>query len=195
MTEPRINPKRPSAPASAVWTLATPTLLSSVRVVMAAIFPWVGDTGRLWCVVASAVSDGLDGIAARQLGAATWWGGMIDGLTDKAFVAVALVTFGLEERLASWQIGLLLTRDVVVLIAILTMTIRRQWNRLRRLPARMLGKLTTVALFTLIACQLAWPRAELLNRTILIITIPLSIAAAIDYLLRFGKEGNEDEPG
>jgi phosphatidylglycerophosphate synthase len=159
-------------------------VLTGVRLPLAIAFPFADVGWRLALVIIAGLSDALDGIAARRLRATTWWGALLDASLDKLFTITVLVVLCWDGRLQPWEVGLLLVRDLAVLIAIVCAYLRGQVQRIREAAARPLGKATTVALFVLFALVLLQPARGALQLAALWLAIAMSVAAGIDYLIQ-----------
>ncbi len=177
----------PSATAGSPARLAVPAALSTLRLILAVIFPFVAGQWRVAIVVAAGLSDWLDGLAARHFARPTWWGALLDVISDKTFTVTVLVMLTLEERLAIWQAVLLMGRDVAVLGAAAVSASRRGWASSREVRPRKLGKITTAGLFLLFVVMLGWPEADWTNLIALTAAMVLSLAAAADYLVQFRR--------
>jgi CDP-diacylglycerol--glycerol-3-phosphate 3-phosphatidyltransferase/cardiolipin synthase len=162
--------------------LAVPTVLSGARLILAAAFPFSGSPGRAALVAGAAVSDGLDGLAARTLRSTTWWGGCLDAIADKLFTLAVLATFVVEGRLAVWEALLLLARDFAVLAVVLRLAFLRFWAGFRLVRARVLGKITTVCLYLLFFVLSVGPEPTGLHRMVVVAGLGFSVAAGVDYL-------------
>jgi phosphatidylglycerophosphate synthase len=94
-----------------------PTLLSLGRLPLAVLFPFTLERPALSIAVlaAAAASDVLDGFIARRFDLATATGAVVDGVTDKLFAAVVLVSLVLGGRLAVTDVALLGAREIVEL--------------------------------------------------------------------------------
>ena len=155
-----------------------PNALSASRVVLGLAFPFVPAEWRVWVVVVAALSDMLDGLAARWLGAESEAGRLLDPVADKVFVLVLLGTLIAEGALDPlWALGLAL-RDVVVLVGLVYTVARRQWAKGRTMRPSWLGKSTTAAQLAVLFALVGWNEVP---PWLLIPTVLLSAAAAIDY--------------
>jgi len=163
--------------------LILPSSLSGMRLLLAAAFPGLRDTWRLGAVIGAGLSDGLDGLLARRLGAVTWWGALLDAVSDKVFTLTVLICLTLEQRLAPWQSALLLARDLAVLLLSFYVAATGQRHRLRQVEPRPLGKATTVALLATFGSLLVGFLPAWMPTATLTITAALSVAAAADYVL------------
>ena len=176
------------AAATRPWVAVAPSALSVLRIALAALFPFVpGNQWRASIVLVAGLSDMADGFVARRLGVASAAGGQLDAMTDKVFVLCVLITFLSEGRMQPWQVALLLTRDVVVVVLATYVAVRRQWSGFLQMPARLLGKLTTVAMFTLFLAAVLWPPEHLAVQILFAVTALLGVVASIDYLIQLLK--------
>lgn len=159
-----------------------PNALSAIRILCAGLFPFATVEGRLALIVIAAISDGLDGLLARALGGATWWGGLFDAGADKVFAVTVVVDLLVRGELAWWQMLLLLARDVVVMLILATAALMRRWDRIKAAAPGMLGKLTTVALFVLLLALVGWPGWTAVTQPLLVVAMSLSVLAGLDYV-------------
>ena len=113
-------------------------------------------------VGAAALSDLLDGPVARRAKRVTppphpgWWeiGGWLDPLVDKMFVAGALGALWWRAHAALWEVGLIATREVLLVPLLAGYLVKRRAHR--PLSAAPIGKVTTAAqLCTLAAIAVA----------------------------------------
>jgi phosphatidylglycerophosphate synthase len=129
--------------------VSAPDALSLARIPLAAAFIAVGDTWLRPVVLAVAVvSDLLDGYLARRVGPSRM-GVALDPVADKLFMAAGFWVVLRSGLLHPLEVAGVLLRDIVALLAYLTMVVR---GRPTTLPARAGGKAVTVAqVLTLIA--------------------------------------------
>ena len=158
-----------------------PNVLSALRLALAAAFAWVAPPFRPYAVAGAGVSDWLDGFIARRFHAASWIGGVLDAVADKALVVSVLATFVREGTLAPWQAGVLLLRDASVLAAASYFVLKREWSAFTNMPSRPLGRVTTAVLFLLFLAITALPDLRWLHATLLFLAIVASGLAAFDY--------------
>ena len=160
-----------------------PNALSLGRLACAVAFPFTPSSWWLGLVIAAGASDWLDGVIARRLRASSWIGGLLDGLSDKAFVIVALVQLAVHDLFAWWQIPLLLARDVSVGIGVAISALRRDAAAFRHMDSRLFGKLTTLVIFVLLVVRLAWPAGETAHDVLFTLAASSSAVAGVDYFL------------
>jgi cardiolipin synthase (CMP-forming) len=171
------------------WLNLVPNGLSAARIVLGLAFPFAPAEWRLWVVVAAALSDLLDGFAARVLNAISDTGRLLDPVADKFFVLMLAGTLLVEGTLHPlWAVGFAV-RDITVLVGLLYLIARREWTRGRRLKPSFLGKFTTAAQFGVLLVLVIRPGAPV---WVLAAMTMLSTAAAVEYTYIFLKLVRDD---
>lgn len=163
-----------------------PNLLSLTRLALALVFPVIPEQWRLAVVVAAAVSDWLDGYVARRFDVRTASGHLIDAGADKLFVFSVLVTLVVSGVLQWWQMLLVIARDLAVIFVAAYVVMRRDWPAFRKLVPRLAGKLTTGLQFAFFVTVLVWKDSTFAT-VVFTVTAGLSVFAAVDYLIHFGR--------
>jgi phosphatidylglycerophosphate synthase len=172
----------------------TPNVLSVLRLGLAGAFPLLaGGWWRAGVIVAAGLSDFADGLIARRFGVTNWIGGLLDATADKAFMLTALAVVTWEGGLEPWQTGLLLSRDAMVLGAVVYMTLRKHWAAFQQMPSRPLGKLTTAALLGVLLAAVSPSGPVALVDAVWLAGTLLSIAAAGDYLVHFLRNSEDED--
>jgi cardiolipin synthase (CMP-forming) len=155
--------------------LAWPDALTLARLPLAAVFVAVEEpVVRAAVLAVAALSDLLDGWLARRLGGSRL-GPALDPVADKLFMAAGFWVVLTSGLLNPFEIGAVLLRDIVALLAFLTTVVL---GRPTTLPARAGGKAVTV-------CQLLTLGAFLtgsdLVRPLAWATGAVSLYAIADY--------------
>jgi len=172
---------------SSLWITCVPSVLSSLRVVLAVGFvflkresPW-----RPVVVLVAATSDLVDGYLARRFGVTSWQGGLLDAIADKLFTLIVLVAFVFDDELAYWQVLLLLLRDITVALAAGYIALIGEWPAFKKMSSRIFGKATTTAMFVFIMAMLFLEEYPLLKPVIITTTATFSVLASADYAMLF----------
>lgn len=101
----------------AVWTL--PNALSTLRLVGVPIFLWLilshHDTAALLVLVASGITDYLDGKIARHYGLISRLGQLLDPMADRLYILSTLIGLAIRDVIPWWLVILLVVRDLGVL--------------------------------------------------------------------------------
>lgn len=128
-----------------------PSLVSWLRLPLAALFAVAADSApfALALLVAAAVTDMVDGWYARRFGQATATGAVIDGITDKTFMATVVITLIAHDKV-SWPGALqLATRELGELPLVVWWALHRDRRQARAEDpkANAIGKLCTIFQF------------------------------------------------
>jgi phosphatidylglycerophosphate synthase len=159
-----------------------PNGLSLTRLALGLALPWVPADWRLGAVAVAALTDLLDGLAARRLRAGSEVGRLLDPLADKVFV-VTLVAILVSERAVGpgWAVAVL-ARDLVVTAAAVVVMAGGRAAGLRRMRPRWPGKWATAAQFALLLDLVVEGHGR---GWLVALTAGLSVAAAVDYALAY----------
>jgi phosphatidylglycerophosphate synthase len=146
---------------------------------LAVLFVPAGRAGRIALICLAGATDFLDGWLARRTHTTTRWGALVDPISDRVFVLVAIVVYVLNAELSVVEALLLLSRDLATALGFF---VARAVPSLRAVEfkARYPGKIVTVLqLVTLIAVA-----AGVRPLTPFIALVALASALAIaDYTL------------
>ncbi len=107
--------------------LTVPNILSIARILLLIpLFHYLKlgpkENGNFWAIVVMAialVSDMIDGLIARWFHVETDWGRVLDPLADKIWLGALAVFLALPSRenpLPAWFLGLILVRDVTIVL-------------------------------------------------------------------------------
>ena len=128
-----------------------PNVLSLSRFLLAVLFVPAGRGARIALICLAGATDFLDGWLARRTNTTTRWGALVDPISDRVFVLVAIVVYVLNAELSVVEALLLLSRDIATALGFL---VARTVRSLRTVEfkARFPGKIVTVLqLVTLVA--------------------------------------------
>lgn len=136
--------------------LTLPNLLTASRLILAPFVAWrllVHDVeGAFWLFVVAAITDLLDGWAARLLNQKSDFGALLDPIADKVMLFTTLTFLALIDLLPMWLFWLVLARDGVILSG--AIAYRRLTGGLKITPI-FSGKLTIALEFILVSVVLA----------------------------------------
>ncbi len=125
-----------------------PNALSVLRLLGVPLFLWLalGPEADGWAVVVLAVSsitDWLDGKLARLLNQTSRLGQLLDPAADRLYIVATVAALGIRDIMPWWLVGLLLGRDVVLLVF---PPILKRHGYGPALPVHYLGKAATFCL-------------------------------------------------
>ncbi len=155
-----------------------PNILSTIRLFLACLFPFAPEYLWIWLIIGSGSSDVLDGWIARRWQVQSRTGAILDGVADKLFILIALVTVAAAGKFSLWWVLPLLARDLLVAFTALYAASIRSWQSFNEMDVRRPGKLATAGQFLLLLSVVLFPAAI---RFVLWPVILLSVMAAIDY--------------
>ena len=126
--------------------VTVPNLISMLRLALVPVFAVLiitqHDVAALAVLAFSALTDWLDGVAARLLDQVSKLGQVLDPAADRLFILVTLVTLAWRDIVPLWLLVLVLGRDILL------MTLLPGLTRLGYgpLPVNFMGKAATFAL-------------------------------------------------
>jgi len=134
--------------------LNLPNLLTFLRLLLA---PWVIQSilsGRHVLALAlfaiAALTDLLDGAAARHLGLSTQTGAYLDPIADKILMSGVFLALAAARTVPWWLVALIFGRDLYILAAV---GVAMLFTTLRKFPPSLWGKVSTfVQIVTATVC-------------------------------------------
>jgi cardiolipin synthase (CMP-forming) len=146
VTEPAVT--EPALAGNRVWTI--PNGISAARFLGIGVFLWLvlglrTATGDAWAVgvlIASAISDWLDGKIARALNQQSRLGQVLDPTADRLYIAATLIGLAVRSIIPWWLFGVLVARELAVGVALVLLN-RRGFGPLQ---VSFLGKAATLCL-------------------------------------------------
>lgn len=157
--------------------LTLPNLLSLARLPLAAAFVLADTTAaRIAIVAAVGLTDFADGFFARRMRSHDRSAGqLVDPITDKLFVLIALAAFAVRRDITVAQLLLLLARDIYTTLAFFILK-ALDWKIQFR--ARLSGKTVTVLQLAALFALLFWRAAV---KPLIWVTTVASVVAIVDY--------------
>ena len=123
--------------------LTLPNVLSALRLVGVPVFLWAILTERdalaIVLLVASGLSDYLDGKIARKYGLVSRVGQLLDPVADRLYIVATLLGLAWREIIPWWLVGVLFAREVFMAVVVLIAK-RHGWVGL---PVHFAGKAAT----------------------------------------------------
>jgi cardiolipin synthase (CMP-forming) len=130
-------------PVVGTQVVTLPNVLSFLRLVGVPVFLWLILSGRdgwaLAVLMASGISDYLDGKIARHYGLVSRIGQLLDPLADRLYIVSTLVGLAYVDIIPWWLVAILLAREVFG--SILLLVVRRYGYV--GLPVHFIGKAAT----------------------------------------------------
>jgi cardiolipin synthase (CMP-forming) len=126
--------------------LSIPNLITLGRILLVPIVVWAITAGEMRVAfalfLAAGVTDAVDGFLAKRFGMSTELGAYLDPLADKAMMVSVYVALGISEAVPGWLVILIVSRDIMIVGAVIL-----SWLVDKPVPLRplLVSKLNTVA--------------------------------------------------
>ena len=176
-----------------------PNLITIGRLFLVPFTVWLIVAGEpvtaFWIFILAGVSDAVDGFLARQFNLRSELGAYLDPLADKVLLVSIYVTFAVLEEIPLWVTILVVSRDILIIGAVLLAVDARPADR--NAPARSVSKANTAAqivLAGLVLGDLAFPPdlgvfAERDGGRGGLLTIGSTLVYAVDWVRHMGSDG------
>ncbi|WP_339635309.1 CDP-alcohol phosphatidyltransferase family protein [uncultured Sneathiella sp.] len=100
-----------------------PNSITLIRMIMVPVIVWLILAEQMFAAfivfALAGISDALDGLIAKQFDLVTPLGTYLDPLADKLLLVSIYITLGIQEVLPSWLVILVVSRDVLIVGAII----------------------------------------------------------------------------
>lgn len=186
---------------SSVLTVAN--LLTVFRLILIPVFVTVlyyqRFTWALGVFFVAAVTDGLDGLAARSFNQKTQLGAILDPMADKlllvtAFVILSLPRFTLTDPIPFWLTAVAISRDVIIVLAAAVINMTTGFSGFRpSIP----GKLNTFVQIVMIVFFLMANAFNLLAEYLPVVyyaTLGMAVFSGLHYIAHINRLMSEDQP-
>jgi len=177
-----------------------PNIISFARIIL--VFPVIWSLlnhyykSALLLFLVAGISDALDGFLARQFKWQSYLGGIIDPLADKFLLVSAYICLGWLEALPWWLVGLIVLRDVVIVVGALA-----YHYRIRQLDAdpSLISKLNTgvqIFLVLLVVYNLGFSTAYAwMNNWLIWIVATTTVLSGLDYVVSWSNKARREMKG
>src|SRR5438094_1042703 len=105
--------------------------------------------------LAAGISDAVDGYLAKRFGMATELGAYLDPLADKAMIVSIYVTLGIQEAIPRWLVILVVSRDIMIVSAVILSWLVDRPVKLKPLTVSKLNTVAQILLALLVLASLA----------------------------------------
>lgn len=177
-----------------------PNFITLGRVILVPIVFWLllsGETqAAFFAFVVAGVSDAVDGFLAKRYGWTTELGAYLDPLADKLLIVCIFLALGVRGDLPSWVVIAVVTRDLLIVIAVVLSWLLDHPVRIQPL---IVSKANTLAQLVLAATVLADEGfglgLDVLRVFLVWVTAALTIASLAAYLRAWLRHMSEYESG
>jgi len=133
-----------------------PNIISLARLLMVPFAVWLIISEAygvaLACFAVAGISDAVDGYLARRMNQRSELGAYLDPLADKMLLVSVYVTLGMAKLIPAWLVILVVSRDVLIVGAVL---LSRLMDQPIKVAPLMVSKVNTVAQIALAVLVLA----------------------------------------
>ncbi len=133
-----------------------PNLISLGRIILVPVVFWLLVTGEtqaaFFAFIVAGISDAVDGYLAKTFGWKTELGAYLDPLADKLLIVSIFLALGVAGKLPLWLVIAVVSRDILIVIAIVLSWLLSNPVRIRPLTV---SKANTVSQIVLAAVVLA----------------------------------------
>lgn len=176
--------------------VSIPNILTLIRIIIIPIFVTALVYKRydyaLYLFAGAAVTDALDGFAARFAGQKTELGAFLDPLADKSLLITSFILFSMYGWIPTWLTIIVISRDIIVVFG--WFLIYLVYSRTKVEPS-LIGKAAIASQLLLVAYALLDLNTKLLNapsETAFWTVAGLTIASGLQYAYRGLKGANEN---
>jgi cardiolipin synthase len=180
-------PARGAASKTGLFGVSIPNFITLGRVILVPVVFWLLLTGELQAAflafVVAGISDDVDGFLAKRFGWETELGAYLDPIADKLLIVCIFIALGVTARLPSWLVILVVSRDVLIVIAVVLSWLLDHPTPMKPLTV---SKMNTVVQIVLAGAVLA-DEAFTLNlrgpvQLLILLTAATTVASLAAYL-------------
>lgn len=157
--------------------MTIPNLISVFRLFAVPLIVWLITIQQysmaFWLFLLAGVSDGVDGFIAKQFNQASELGAHLDPVADKVMLVAVFLVLGIQELLPLWLVILVISRDLLIVGAVILSWVLHQPIPMRPL---MVSKANTVAQIVLICLVMGAMAFELDLLSLISLTVFLVAA-------------------
>ena len=161
-----------------------PNAITSVRIIVAAIFPFCPEQMHIGLIVLGLATEFLDGFTARLFKWTSYLGQILDPVADKLFVLSVSLTWVWLGKLTVLQWLLIGVRDFGVLFIFIALIALGSIGSVRSVKARITSKITTAFQYLVFLLVVTQNSQYLLPLALTTAVIGLVATIHYVYLLR-----------
>ncbi len=178
--------------------MTIPNLITIFRFLLVPAVIWALISGDvIWalvCFVVAGVSDAVDGFIARHFNQRSELGAYLDPMADKILLVSVFVVLGLMGELPLWLVIVAVSRDALIVAAVLLSTIMARPVAMKPLFVSKANTAVQIGLAIVVLAELAFETAFGPLRSILVIVSGLLTAAsAAAYLVQWLRHMGRDD--
>ncbi|MBI3436807.1 MAG: CDP-alcohol phosphatidyltransferase family protein [Proteobacteria bacterium] len=175
--------------------LNLPNLVTIARILLVPVVTWAIAAGEMRLAfllfLAAGVSDAVDGFLAKRLGMTSEIGAYLDPLADKALIMSIYVTLGIAEAIPRWLVILVVSRDIMIIAAVMLSWLVGKPVAVRPHPVSKLNTVAQILFAGLVLASLGfqfdisqWSQAAML------LVAALTLMSVLFYLIGWVRHVN-----
>ena len=178
--------------------MSIPNIITLARVIMVPVVFWLmlngQPKGAFYVFVLAGISDGVDGYLAKRFDWATELGAYLDPLADKLLIVCIFIALGVRGELPSWLVLAVVSRDVLIVIAIMLSWLLGNPVRIKPFIVSKANTLSQIVLAALVLADDAFlMRLDAFRNAMIWITGFLTFASLAAYLRAWLRHMSGDE--
>jgi cardiolipin synthase (CMP-forming) len=167
--------------------LSIPNLITLLRLILVPIIIWLMLAGHtrlaFTAFVVAGISDAADGFLAKRFNMETELGAYLDPLADKMLIVCIFVTLGINGALPAWLVITVVSRDVLIVMAVLLSWVMGHPVKIRPFVVSKANTAAQIVLAGTVLADEAFGLGVATARGVLIwLTAALTIASLVGYL-------------
>ncbi|MFA9442500.1 MAG: CDP-alcohol phosphatidyltransferase family protein [Hyphomicrobium sp.] len=164
-----------------------PNLISLGRIILVPVVFWLLITGQtqaaFFAFIVAGISDAVDGYLAKTFGWKTELGAYLDPLADKLLIVSIFLALGVGGKLPLWLVIAVVSRDILIVIAIILSWLLSNPVRIRPLAVSKANTVSQIVLAAVVLADEAFGLGLQWGRLVLIwVTGVLTLASLAAYL-------------
>ena len=178
--------------------MTIPNFITIFRFLLVPAVIWALVSGNVeWalaCFVVAGVSDAVDGFIARHFDQRSELGAYLDPMADKILLVSVFVVLGFMGELPSWLVIAAVSRDALIVAAVLLSTIMARPVAMKPLFVSKANTAVQIALAIVVLAELAFSAfLDQLRPLLVIVSGLLTVASAAAYLVQWLRHMGHDE--
>ena len=167
--------------------MSIPNLITLARILLVPVVVWAIATGQMYFAfllfLAAGISDAVDGFLAKRFNWRTELGAYLDPLADKALIVSIYIALAVSQEIPLWLVVAVVSRDILILLAVLLSWVMDQPLRIRPLVISKLNTAAQLILATTVLGDEAFGLGLEQTRLVLVwITGTLTLLSLVAYL-------------
>lgn len=167
--------------------LSIPNVITLGRIILVPVVFWLLLTQHMpaafFAFILAGISDAVDGFLAKRFGWATELGAYLDPLADKLLIVCIFVALGVRGQLPSWLVIAVVSRDILIVIAIVLSWLMARPVRIQPLTVSKANTLAQILLAGTVLADEAFSLGLATARGALVVaTAALTVASLVAYL-------------